>query len=106
MRPNIEQHLERSRAAMAQGATAQMDRRIAEARARRDDAATELDRLENAIDGARGHQLRGAASAYFQATRSRLPARADLNSLRTQHAMVEQAWETADYDLRRYGDAA
>lgn len=82
----IEQHLTRSRAAMAHGATAQMD-----ARAGREDAAAELDRLEDAITAAGGHELQAVASAYFQATRSRV--RRD-----------QQAWE--DYYRADGGDAA
>ena len=88
MRHEIEQPLNRSRAAMAHGATAQMD-----ARTRRDDADAELDRLEDAIDDARGHGVHAAASAYFEATRSR--ARKD------QHA-----WEDAQQRYRAAsGDA-
>ena len=100
MRHDIEAPMNRSRAAMAHGAAAQMD-----ARARRDDADAELDRLEAAITAAGSHELHAVASAYHQATRSRLPARPTLAALRTQHAMVQQAWEAADYDMQ-HGDAA
>lgn len=76
MRHEIEQTLNRSRAAMAHGATAQMNAR-----------------LEAAITAAGSHELQAVASAYHQALQSR-------------QAAEKQAWEDAQKRYRAAGDAA